>query len=99
MTAEPSSIWVNGERQRGGLRVSAARGFMLADGVFETMRARRYSLPLGAHLARLRRSHDSRDRFWRLRTLSRRCVRPVGATQRPADGDAWHRWRWRLATV
>lgn len=60
-TGVASAIWVNGERLAAdGIHVSARdRGFTLADGVFETMRARRgVVFRLDRHLARLERSLD-----------------------------------------
>lgn len=57
MTESLSTIWVNGERLPfDAVHVSARdRGFTLADGLFETMRARRGSIfRVERHLARLR---------------------------------------------
>lgn len=63
MTAAPvvPAIWVNGERLPADARHVSARdrGLTLADGVFETMRARRGVIfRLDRHLARLERSLD-----------------------------------------
>lgn len=55
----PGAVWVNGQRQlAGALHVSARdRGLMLADGLFETMRAHRgVVFRLDRHVARLQRS-------------------------------------------
>lgn len=63
MTDTSTTVWVDGRRLSSGVHVSARdRGFTLADGVFETMKARNGKVfRLDRHLARLEAS---------LRTLS-----------------------------
>ena len=82
-----SAVWVNGKRQSAaGLHLSARdRGAMLADGVFETMRAHagrvfrldRHMLRLHASLAALEIPEPAELREWLLASV------PAGA-----DGDA-----------
>ena len=98
------ALWVNGERQSSaGPHVSARdRGFTLADGVFETMRAQGGTVfRLDRHLARLVQALAALDipAPPELRRMGARCgtAPPAGARPRPSHRDSRRRHGGRRA--